>query len=99
MTTDPSRHDEKKTEQPFRVGTVNKFYKEFGLFLTLGIQLAAAVIVFYFIGSWIDKRFSTEPAFTLIGIMLGTVGGLVKFFITVSKLSSKNESSNDEQQK
>ncbi len=94
---DPSQRHEKKTEQPSRIGTVNKFYRDFGPFLTLGIQLAAAVIVFYFIGSWIDKRFSTEPAFTLVGIMLGTVGGLIKFFMAVSSLSSKNESLNDKQ--
>ncbi|MGH2569548.1 MAG: AtpZ/AtpI family protein, partial [Bacteroidota bacterium] len=57
MTTDPSRQDKQNKKRPPGVGTVNKFYKEFGPFLTLGFQLAAAVIVFYFIGSWLDHRF------------------------------------------
>jgi len=96
VTTGPSRQDEEKKKQPPGFGTVNKFYREFGPFLTLGFQLAAAVIVFYFIGSWVDRRFDTEPAFTLLGIMLGTVGGLIKFFTTVSKFGNKKESQKDE---
>ncbi|MCI0707772.1 MAG: AtpZ/AtpI family protein [Ignavibacteriae bacterium] len=85
--TDSPQQDSQQGNR--RIGTVNKFYKEFGPFLTLGVQLAAAVIVFYFIGSWVDKSYDTSPAFTLVGIMLGTVGGLIKFFKTVIDLSKK----------
>lgn len=74
------------------------YSKEFGPYVTLGIQLAAAVIVFYLIGSWLDRRYSTEPAFTLGGIMLGTLGGLVKFFKAVIELNKESESSKDRQQ-
>ncbi|HEY4613613.1 MAG TPA: AtpZ/AtpI family protein [Bacteroidota bacterium] len=80
-----------------RVRALNTFYQEFGPFLTLGIQLAVAVVVFYFIGAWVDERYNTSPTFTLVGVMLGTVGGLVKFFKSVSDLNKKEESQKDEQ--
>lgn len=97
MTIDPFQPDEKKSDERFRVGTVNKLYKEIGPFLTLGFQLAAAVIIFYFIGAWIDKQYDTEPAFTLVGIFLGTAGGLIKFFKDVIDLNKKSQPPKDQQ--
>ncbi len=74
-----------------------KYLKEYGPYVTMGLQLAAAVLVFYFIGSWLDKRYDTQPAFTLGGIMLGTAGGLIKFFRVVIELNKQNESPKDRQ--
>lgn len=78
-------------------GSGVKYYKEYGPYVTLGLQLAAAVLAFYFIGSWLDNRYNTQPAFTLGGIMLGTVGGLIKFFKVVIELNKQSESPKDRQ--
>ena len=50
MTTDSPQPDDQNQEK-YHAGSVNKYYKEFGPYITLGLQLAAAVMVFYFIGS------------------------------------------------
>lgn len=53
--------------------------RDFGPFLTLGLQLAISVVVFFFIGYWLDGKFGTSPWCTLGGAFLGAVGGLIKF--------------------
>jgi F0F1-type ATP synthase assembly protein I len=75
--------------EPKRV--VRSFYRSYGPYLTLGFQLAAGVLFFYFIGRWVDSRYDTTPVFMLVGIVIGTVGGLIKFFMTVINLSNKDD--------
>lgn len=95
MTTGSSQHgadkESEKEEKRFRVGTVNKVLHEFGPYLTLGMQLAAAVLLFFFIGYFVDKRYGTEPTFMIIGLALGTAGGFIKFFKSIAELQKKDE--------
>jgi F0F1-type ATP synthase assembly protein I len=70
-------------------GTENKpgrpgimWSKEFGPFLTLGIQLAITVVVCFFIGRWLDSVFNTAPWLMIAGLALGITGGLMSFFRT-----------------
>jgi F0F1-type ATP synthase assembly protein I len=39
-----------------------------------GITLVVAVVLGFFVGQWLDSRFSTGIIFTLIGVLLGLVG-------------------------
>ena len=87
------QHNNEPDQQPG-----GKYFKEYGPYVTMGLQLAAAVLVFYFIGSWLDKRYNSQPAFTLGGIMLGTVGGMIKFFRVVIELNKQSESPKDRQE-
>ncbi len=63
--------------------------QEAGPYLGLGLQLAAAVIVFYFIGSWADQKLSTAPWLMIVGVTIGAVGGFIQFFRSVSELTKK----------
>jgi F0F1-type ATP synthase assembly protein I len=72
-------------------GSSRNPYKELGAYMTLGIQLAAAVVVFFLIGHWIDNRFEIAPIGKLIGILIGSIGGFVKFFKSVSSLTADEE--------
>ena len=66
-------------------------YKEFAPFLALGMQLAAAVVVFFFIGKYVDRRFGTEPWGTIAGLLVGSTGGFIKFFKTALRLAEKEK--------
>lgn len=66
-------------------------FREYSPYLTLGFQLAAAVVIFLFIGVWLDDRWNTSPWLKLAGLFLGTVGGFIKFFTTVAKLEREQE--------
>ncbi|MGB2869058.1 MAG: AtpZ/AtpI family protein [Bacteroidota bacterium] len=61
-------------------------------FLGMGMQLAAAVIVFFFIGSWIDDRYLISPYGKLIGGLLGFAGGFIKFVKTANELAKQSDS-------
>ncbi len=63
--------------------------RETAPYLGLGIQLAAAVLVFYFIGAWADKKFDTAPWLVVVCVTLGVVGGMIQFFRSVAELTKK----------
>ncbi|MEX2117476.1 MAG: AtpZ/AtpI family protein [Bacteroidota bacterium] len=77
----PGRHD--------RMGL--RSLREYSPYLTLGFQLAASVVVFLLLGVWLDAQWNTSPWLMLTGLVLGTTGGFIKFFTTVSKLERKDE--------
>ena len=60
-------------------------------YLTLGAQLAITVVAFFFIGKYADEYFGTKPWLMIVMIMVGVIGGMIKFFRTVIELSKKEE--------
>ncbi len=63
--------------------------RETAPYLGLGIQLAAAVLVFYFVGSWADSKFNTSPWLMVVCVTMGVVGGILQFFRSVTELTKK----------
>ena len=63
----------------------------FAPFLTLGIQLALSIVIFFFIGKWMDGRFNTSPWLMIGGLLIGGVGGMVKFITSVMKLGQQQD--------
>jgi F0F1-type ATP synthase assembly protein I len=60
-------------------------------FLTMGFQLAAAVVLFFLLGHWIDKKFDIAPIGKLVGIVIGSTGGFIKFFKMVASITADEE--------
>lgn len=87
----PQKGDEEKKKTELLPG-FNQLYRDFGPYLSLGFQLAAAVLLFFFVGWWIDVNYETSPTFQLLGVLIGSVGGMVKFFRTVSNLNKSKKS-------
>ena len=73
----------------------NSIVREASPYLGLGIQLAAGVIVFYYVGSWADGRLHTSPWLMLAGVLIGIVGGFIKFFRTAADLGKTESTKND----
>ena len=51
-----------------------------GEVLGVGLQFAAAIVLFLFLGRWLDGVFGTEPWLLLIGVMVGAVGGFYSLY-------------------
>lgn len=60
---------------------------EYARYMGVGIQMAAAVVLGFFLGQWIDKKVTMEfPLFTLIGSLFGVGAGL---FYVIREFGSK----------
>jgi F0F1-type ATP synthase assembly protein I len=70
-------------------GGTQKWSRELGPFLTLGLQLAITVVAFFFLGRWVDQKLGTEPWLMLVGLVIGVVGGFLKFFRVASRLGKE----------
>ena len=60
-------------------------------YMTLGLQIAIAVVLFLFIGKFADDKFGTKPWLMVAGIVIGFTGGMIHFFREVIELSNKEE--------
>ncbi|HWF45004.1 MAG TPA: AtpZ/AtpI family protein [Candidatus Kapabacteria bacterium] len=69
----------------------NKAMRDVGPYLTLGIQMAASVLIFFGIGYWLDRVFHTSSMWTIILTIFGAISGLAYFLVTVVHLSKKEE--------
>lgn len=91
MSSEPKSDGPRRRDELFP--GLGQTYRDIAPYLTLGIQLAATVVIFFLIGWWLDTRNDTSPTFKLIGLLIGSVGGMVKFLRSVSELSKKDKSS------
>ncbi len=66
-------------------------YKQLGPYLGLGTQLAATIILMFFLGWWLDKKLDTEPILVIVFSFIGGFAGIYNFIRTVLKLNEKNK--------
>mgnify|MGYP001380035839 CR=1 FL=1 len=65
----------------------------------LGVQLAATIVIFFFIGYWLDGVFDTKPVLMLVFTFLGFVGAFYNFFLTIQDMTRKEKEKRDEEKK
>lgn len=66
-------------------------FAEYGPYLTIGAQLALAVVIFFFLGRWLDQEFETTPWLTILGSAAGITGGLIKFIRTAIQMGQRED--------
>ncbi len=50
----------------------------------IGFTMAVSVAIGAFGGAWLDKRWGTEPWVTVVGFLLGSVGGFLEMLRLVA---------------
>jgi ATP synthase protein I len=51
-----------------------------GQYIGGGIQFAAAIFLFLFVGQWLDRRLGTEPWLLLLGVFVGAAAGFYSLY-------------------
>ena len=82
--------DEKRPQQSSRKGLSGAD------FAGLGVQFALAIVVFLFIGQWIDKRAGTNGLFAIIGMFFGAGGS---FYLMYRKISAAQKLDDEERRR
>jgi ATP synthase protein I len=85
MKSDRDEHAGWGFENPF------KAFNTAGPLFGSGIQLAAVVVLMFFLGRWLDTHFETTPWLMIVCIIFGIAGGLFHFIKTVSNLEQKEK--------
>lgn len=73
--------------------------KQIGPFLTLGLQLALSVVVFFFLGRWLDSMLDTAPWLMILGLGLGIAGGFLQFIRTALAVGKEEDKEAKEERK
>lgn len=67
-----------------------KAMKTAGPLFGSGIQLAASVVLMFFLGRWLDEKFGTTPWLMIVGIFFGLGAGLYNFVRIVMKVDRQD---------
>lgn len=51
-----------------------------GLYLGLGLQFAVSIVLFVFLGQWLDRRFGTAPWLLFACLFLGAGGSFYSIY-------------------
>lgn len=61
---------------------------QIGPYLGIGLEFALYLLIFFFLGYYLDGRWGTAPWLMLAGAVVGFVGGFYSLFKTLGRLSS-----------
>ena len=70
---------------------ISDSYKNVGPYLGLGTQLAATIILMFFLGRWLDSKFNTTPIMILVCSFIGGFAGVYNFIRIVIELNEKKK--------
>jgi len=45
-----------------------------------GFQLAGSILLFLYLGRWVDRRVGTEPLFLLLGVFIGLAASIYSLY-------------------
>ena len=66
-------------------------YRSVGPYLGLCTQLAATIILMFFLGRWLDTKLNSTPLMILICSFIGGFAGIYNFIKTVLALNEKKK--------
>ncbi len=61
-------------------------------FLTMGLELAFAVVGMFFIGRWLDGLLGIAPWGMYGGLVFGVTGGFIRFFMRAIAMGNQQRS-------
>ena len=69
---------------------ITKTYKDIGPYIGLGTQLAATIILMFFLGKWLDEKFELSPVLTISFSFFGGFAGIYNVIKTALNINKKS---------
>ncbi|HEY9450019.1 MAG TPA: AtpZ/AtpI family protein [Gemmatimonadaceae bacterium] len=62
-------------------------------FAGLGIQLAISILLFLYLGQWLDKKLGTDPLMLIVGVFFGAALGIYNMYhvLTAAQRKAREE--------
>lgn len=60
-------------------------------FAGVGLQFAAAIIIFLFAGQWLDRKLGTDPWFVIIGVFTGAGAAFYSMYRKLMAAQAREE--------
>lgn len=60
-------------------------------FAGLGIQFAAVIVAFVFLGQWLDRRFGDTGMFTIAAVFVGAAGAFYSMYRKISAAQKEDD--------
>ena len=62
-----------------------------------GLQFVIALLVFLYLGQWVDRKFDTAPVFLLIGVFAGAGGAFYSLYRKLTAAQRREDKAREEQ--
>lgn len=62
-----------------------------GAYAGFGMQFVVSLLLFLYIGQWVDRRLGTSPVFLLIGIFVGAGGSFYAMYRKLMAAQAREE--------
>ena len=66
------------------------------MYAGFGLQFVVALLVFLYIGQWLDRKLGTGPVFLLIGVFVGAGGAFYSMYRSVTAAQTREDKSKKE---
>ena len=60
-------------------------------FAGMGLQFALAIVVFLFVGQWLDKRLGFNGLFTIVGVFVGATAAFYNMYRKVTAAQKRDD--------
>ena len=60
-------------------------------FAGVGLQFAVSILVFLYLGQWLDRKLGTAPWFLLIGVFVGGAGSFYSMYRRLMAAQARDE--------
>jgi F0F1-type ATP synthase assembly protein I len=70
-----------------------------GEYAGFGIQFAASIVVFLYVGQWLDRKLGTAPWLLLVGVFLGAGGSFYSMYRKLMAAQAREDAARAERRK
>ncbi|HGY56849.1 MAG TPA: AtpZ/AtpI family protein [Caldithrix abyssi] len=68
---------------------INNAFRKAGPYLNIGYTLLGGILVFGYLGNWLDEKAGTEPLFMITGLFAGLALGFYNMIKVINQITRR----------